>query len=40
MSNNALTALVSAFSGQACFGHVRLTACERSNVASLAASLL
>lgn len=40
MSNNALTALISAFSDQACFGHVRLTACERSRVASLAASLL
>lgn len=39
-SNNALTALISAFSGQECFGHVRLTACERSNVASLAATLL
>jgi PhoH-like ATPase len=39
-SNNALTGLISAFEGQRCFGHVRLTACERSEVASLAATLL
>lgn len=39
-SNNALTALIESFSGQQCFGHVTLTACERSQVASLAAELL
>jgi PhoH-like ATPase len=39
-SNNALAVLIQAFGGQACFGHVTLTACERSNVASLAAELL
>jgi PhoH-like ATPase len=39
-SNNSLTALVASFSGQECFGHLRLTACERSQVASLAADLL
>jgi PhoH-like ATPase len=39
-SNNALAVLVAAFSGQPCFGHVTLTACERSDVASLAAELL
>ena len=39
-SNNALAILVQAFAGQACFGHVTLTACERSAVASLAAELL
>jgi PhoH-like ATPase len=39
-SNNALSVLTSAFSGQACFGHITLTACERSDVASLAAELL
>ncbi|MFM8267225.1 MAG: PhoH family protein [Ilumatobacteraceae bacterium] len=39
-SNNALAVLVQAFQGQACFGHVTLTACERSAVASLAAELL
>jgi PhoH-like ATPase len=38
--NNALAVLVSAFGGQRCFGHVTLTACERSEVASLAAELL
>jgi PhoH-like ATPase len=39
-SNNALAVLTHAFSGQRCFGHVTLTACERSDVASLAAELL
>jgi PhoH-like ATPase len=39
-SNNALAVLVQAFSGQRCFGHVTLSACERSAVASLAAELL
>lgn len=39
-SNNALAVLIQAFSGQSCFGHVTLTACERSTVASLAAELL
>jgi len=39
-SNNALAVLIQAFGGQECFGHVTLTACERSNVASLAAELL
>lgn len=39
-SNNALAILIQAFAGQACFGHVTLTACERSEVASLAAELL
>ena len=39
-SNNALSVLASAFSGQRCFGHITLTACERSAVASLAAELL
>jgi PhoH-like ATPase len=39
-SNNALAVLTAAFAGQPCFGHVRLTACERSDVASLAAELL
>lgn len=39
-SNNALTVLTSAFAGQRCFGHITLTACERSDVASLAAELL
>ncbi|MEY4031717.1 MAG: hypothetical protein RL573_629, partial [Actinomycetota bacterium] len=29
-----------AFSNQSCFGHVTLAACERSEVASLAAELL
>ena len=37
---NALTAVVSAFSGQPCFGHVRLTRGERSPVAELAARLM
>ena len=39
-SNNALAVLIQAFSGQQCFGHVTLAACERSAVASLAAELL
>jgi PhoH-like ATPase len=39
-SNNALAVLINAFRGQRCFGHVSLTACERSTVASLAAELL
>jgi PhoH-like ATPase len=39
-SNNALAVLTNAFADQACFGHVTLTACERSDVASLAAELL
>jgi PhoH-like ATPase len=39
-SNNALAVLTHAFGGQRCFGHVTLTACERSDVASLAAELL
>jgi PhoH-like ATPase len=39
-TNNALAVLTNAFAGQSCFGHVTLTACERSDVASLAAELL
>lgn len=39
-SNNALAVLTQAFRGQPCFGHITLTACERSDVASLAAELL
>lgn len=39
-SNNALAVLIQAFGGQRCFGHVTLAACERSEVASLAAELL
>lgn len=39
-SNNALAVLIGAFRGQPCFGHVTLTTCERSEVASLAAELL
>ena len=39
-SNNALAVLIRAFTGQGCFGHVTLAACERSEVASLAAELL
>jgi PhoH-like ATPase len=39
-SNNALAVLIQAFSNQACFGHVTLASCERSEVASLAAELL
>jgi PhoH-like ATPase len=39
-SNNALAVLIHAFAGQQCFGHVTLSSCERSEVASLAAELL
>jgi PhoH-like ATPase len=39
-SNNALAVLIQAFGGQRCFGHITLSACERSAVASLAAELL
>lgn len=39
-TNNALAVLTNAFGGQPCFGHITLTACERSSVASLAAELL
>jgi PhoH-like ATPase len=39
-TNNALAVLIQAFAGQRCFGHVTLHACERSEVASLAAELL
>lgn len=39
-SNNALAVLMHSFAGQRCFGHMRLTACERSEVAQLAADLL
>jgi PhoH-like ATPase len=39
-SNNALAVLIHAFAGQRCFGHITLAACERSEVASLAAELL
>ena len=39
-SNNALAVLAQAFRGQSCFGHITLTSCERSEVASLAAGLL
>ncbi|CAN5179759.1 hypothetical protein BH18ACT4_BH18ACT4_06370 [soil metagenome] len=35
--NNAVSVLIDAFAGEACFGHIRLTHCERSEVASLAA---
>jgi PhoH-like ATPase len=38
--NNAIAVLIDAFTGETCFGHVRLTACERSTVASLAANRL
>ncbi len=38
--NNAVSVLVDAFGGEACFGHVRLQTCERSEVASLAAMRL
>ncbi len=34
--NNAVAVLIDAFAGESCFGHVRLTSCERSEVASLA----
>ena len=36
--NNAVSVLIDAFAGESCFGHVRLTHCERSEVASLAAT--
>jgi PhoH-like ATPase len=39
-TNNALAVLIQAFGGERCFGHVTLSACERSEVASLAAELL
>jgi len=39
-SNNALAVLTQAFRGQSCFGHITMTTCERSDVASLAAELL
>ena len=39
-TNNALAVLTAAFADQSCFGHITLTACERSDVASLAAELL
>jgi PhoH-like ATPase len=39
-SNNALAVLIQAFGGQHCFGNLTLTACERGEVASLAAELL
>ena len=35
--NNAVSVLIDTFGGEACFGHVRLANCERSEVASLAA---
>jgi PhoH-like ATPase len=35
--NNAVSVLIDAFAGERCFGHVRLSHCERSEVASLAA---
>jgi PhoH-like ATPase len=35
--NNAVSVLVDAFEGERCFGHIRLSHCERSEVASLAA---
>jgi PhoH-like ATPase len=37
---NAIAVLIDAFAGQDLFGHVRLSHCERSEVASLAATLL
>jgi PhoH-like ATPase len=37
---NALTALITAFGGESCFGHVRLVRGERSPLAELAARLL
>ena len=40
VSNNALTALIHSFAGERCFGHVRLTANERGEVAELAAAKL
>ncbi len=38
--NNAVSVLIDAFAGEPCFGHIRLTHCERSEVASLAAMRL
>jgi PhoH-like ATPase len=38
--NNAVSVLIGAFEGERCFGHVRLSHCERSEVASLAAMRL
>ncbi|MEX2293295.1 MAG: PhoH family protein [Acidimicrobiales bacterium] len=38
--NNAVSVLIDAFDGESCFGHVRLSHCERSEVASLAAQRL
>jgi PhoH-like ATPase len=38
--NNAVAVLIDAFAGERVFGHVRLTHCERSEVASLAAQRL
>jgi PhoH-like ATPase len=38
--NNAVSVLIDAFAGERCFGHVRLSHCERSEVASLAAMRL
>ena len=37
---NAIAALIDAFAGESCFGHVRLAHCERGEVASLAADRL
>ena len=39
-NNNAIAALIDAFEGERLFGHIRLTHCERSEVASLAAERL
>ena len=38
--NNAIQVLIETFAGHTCLGHVRLTCCERSHVADLAAHLL
>ncbi len=38
--NNAVSVLIGAFEGERCFGHVHLSHCERSEVASLAAMRL
>jgi PhoH-like ATPase len=38
--NNAVSVLIDAFHGERCFGHIRLSHCERSEVASLAAQRL
>ena len=37
---NAVSVLIDAFDGEPCFGHIRLSHCERSEVASLAARKL